>query len=144
MSTGYTGLFLSTFLASTFLPFSSEAVLLALAAMDGYETSLLLIVASVGNTLGALLNWVMGRFCLRWQDRRWFPVSPDHLAQATRWFGRYGLWSMLLAWVPIIGDPLTMVAGVLRVNIWAFLILVAIGKTARYAALLGLFEAFVR
>ena len=144
MSTGYTGLFLSAFLASTFLPFSSEAVLVALATMDGYETGILLIVASVGNTLGSLLNWVMGRFCLRWQDRKWFPVPHDHLERATLWFGRYGLWSLLLAWMPIIGDPLTMVAGVLRVNVWYFLILVAIGKTARYAALLGLFETFVR
>ncbi len=144
MEIGYTGLFLSALLASTFVPFASEVTLLAMAAMDGYETLTLLIVASTGNTLGALLNWALGRFFLLWRDRKWFPISDDRLDQATVWFRRYGTWSLLLAWVPIIGDPLTMVAGILRVNLWHFLILVAVGKTARYAAVLGLFEALFR
>ncbi len=144
MGAGYAGLFLSAFLASTFVPFSSEAVLVAMAAMDGYETGVLLAVASLGNTLGALLNWALGRFFLRWKDRSWFPVSPTHLEQATQWFNQYGAWSLLLAWVPIIGDPLTLVAGILRTNVWLFLILVGVGKTARYAMILGVFDYVLR
>jgi membrane protein YqaA with SNARE-associated domain len=125
-------------------PFSSEAVLVALASMDGYDVGILLIVAATGNTLGALLNWALGCFCLRWKDHKWFPVSSVRLEQATTWFNRYGIWSLLLAWVPIVGDPLTLVAGALRVNVWIFLVLVAIGKTARYAAIIGLFEMLFR
>jgi membrane protein YqaA with SNARE-associated domain len=93
-------------------------------------------VASLGNVLGAVVNWVLGRFCLHWRDRRWFPVDKENLDRAGRWFSRYGVWSLLLAWVPIIGDPLTFAAGILRVNFWLFLILVAIGKAGRYAVVI--------
>jgi len=138
MIAAYLGLFTSALLAATVLPLSSEAVLTALSVSGDYNTGVLLAVASIGNTLGSLINWVLGRFCLHWQDRKWFPVGPDSLERATTWYNRYGLWSLLLAWVPIIGDPLTLLAGVLKVNIWKFLILVAISKTSRYAVLLGL------
>lgn len=133
---GYLGLFLSAFLAATVLPFSSEAVLVGLMAAGGYEATGLWWVASLGNVLGAVVNWVLGRFCLHWRDRRWFPVDKENLDRAGRWFSRYGVWSLLLAWVPIIGDPLTFAAGILRVNFWLFLILVAIGKAGRYAVVI--------
>ncbi len=133
---GYLGLFFSALLAATILPFSSEAVLAALYAVDRYDAVLLWLVASVGNTLGGLVNWVLGRFCLHWRDRRWFPVSPQRLQRAQQWFGRYGTWSLLFAWLPVVGDPLTFAAGVLRVNVWVFLVLVGIGKAARYAVVL--------
>lgn len=135
---GYLGLFLSAFLAATVLPFSSEAVLAALAAFDAHDDLLLWVTASVGNTLGSLANWVLGRFFIRWQNRRWFPVKPDRLARASRWFRRYGTWSLLFAWLPAVGDPLTLAAGMLRVNVGLFLVLVGFGKAVRYAVVLHL------
>jgi membrane protein YqaA with SNARE-associated domain len=134
---GYLGLFLSAFLAATVLPFSSEAVLAALYAFDRQGALGLWAVASVANTLGSFANWVLGRFCLHWRDRRWFPVRPEQLDRASRWFAKYGAWSLLFAWLPVVGDPLTLAAGVLRVNVWLFLALVAVGKAARYAVVLA-------
>ena len=132
------GLFASAFLAATILPFSSEAVLAALTVSDGADVFLLWTVASAGNILGAIVNWLLGRFCLHWSDRRWFPVKPPELERAQRWFSRYGLWSLLFAWVPIIGDPLTVVAGFLKVRLSWFVPLVAIGKGGRYAVVIVL------
>jgi membrane protein YqaA with SNARE-associated domain len=139
----YFGLFLSALLAATVLPMSSEAVIAAMSASGEYHTGMLLVVASIANTLGSLINWTLGRYCLQWQNRKWFPVGPTAMESATNWFNHYGLWSLLLAWTPIIGDPLTLLAGVLRVNLWAFLALVAISKTARYAVVLGLVDWFL-
>jgi len=135
---GYIGLFLSAFLAATLLPLSSEAVLAALSRARGFDAVALLAVATLGNTLGAAVNWALGRFCLRWRDRTWFPFSPRQLDRAAGWFRRYGLWSLLFAWAPVVGDPLTFAAGVLQVRFAPFLILVALGKGARYAAVLWL------
>jgi membrane protein YqaA with SNARE-associated domain len=134
--TGYLGLFASAFLAATLLPMSSEAVLAALTAATGHEVRVLWLVASLGNTLGALVNWVLGRFCLRWRDRRWFPVKAAELERAASWFRRYGTWSLLFAWLPVLGDPLTFVGGIFRVNVWVFLLLVGAGKAARYAVVI--------
>ena len=92
----------------------------------------LVALATVGNTLGAWINWALGRYFLSWRGRRWFPIKPERLDKATAWFGRYGVWSLLLAWLPVVGDPLTFAAGVLKVNVWKFLVLVAAGKGARY------------
>lgn len=138
---GYLGLFASAFLAATVLPFSSEAVLAALVAAGTYDGVLLWAVASVGNTLGAVVNWLLGRHCLRWREKRWFPFKPDQLDRAGRWFGRYGVWSLLFAWLPVVGDPLTFAAGVMGTRFWPFLILVAIGKAARYAVILTAAQA---
>ncbi|NQV46078.1 MAG: DedA family protein [Rhodospirillales bacterium] len=138
MIADYLGLFTTALLAATLLPMSSEAVIATMSVTGEYHTGTLLVVASGGNTLGSLINWLLGRYCLHWQDRKWFPISHDALGRAANWFNHYGLWSLLLAWVPLIGDPLTLLAGVLRVNIWIFLTLVAISKTMRYAVVLGL------
>lgn len=140
---GYLGLFLSAFLAATLLPLSSEAVLAALAAAEGSDALLLLGIATAGNTLGAVVNWWLGRFCLRWSGRRWFPFSDDQLARAADRFRRFGLWSLLFAWLPLIGDPLTFAAGVMRVRILPFVLLVGIGKGARYAVVLVVARAAV-
>ena len=131
-SAGYTSLFLSAFLAATVLPLSSEAVLAALVASDGFVLWLLVALASIGNTLGACVNWTLGRYCLHWQDRKWFPVSRPALTRASRWFSRYGQYSLLFAWVPIAGDPLTVTAGLLKLRFGRFLLLVAVGKILRY------------
>jgi membrane protein YqaA with SNARE-associated domain len=140
---GYLGLFVSAFLAATILPFSSEAVLVGLMAAGNYDVAVLWALASLGNILGACINWGLGRFCLHWQDRRWFPVSRDQLDRAGTWFSRYGVWSLLLAWVPVIGDPLTFAAGIMRVDFRLFLVLVAIGKAGRYAVLVLAAQGFL-
>lgn len=134
---GYAGLFVSAFLAATIFPVVSEAVISGLAATGSYDSFWLLIVASTGNTLGSVVNWVLGRFLYNHRESRWMPVKAHHLERASRIFNKWGVWSLLLAWTPIIGDPLTFIAGVLRVPFPVFIVLVAISKTARYAVLLG-------
>jgi membrane protein YqaA with SNARE-associated domain len=129
------GLFLSAFVAATILPAQSETVLTGLILLDRVPVGVLVAVASVGNVAGSVLNWGLGRAIERYRDRRWFPVKPAMLARATGWYHRYGRWSLLLSWVPIIGDPLTLVAGVLREEFWRFLLLVSIAKTGRYVFL---------
>ena len=84
------------------------------------------------------MNWALGRYLLHFSDRRWFPFKPDSLGLAQRWFQRYGVWSLLFAWLPIGGDALTFIAGVMRVRFPIFLLLTAVGKSTRYALLLGL------
>ncbi len=133
---GYAGLFLTAFLAATLLPLSSEAVLVALGNAEGFDMTLLFVLATLGNTLGAVVNWALGRFCLHWAGRKWFPFSQEQLTRAGERFGKYGIWSLLFAWVPLIGDPLTFAAGVLRVPFLPFLVLVGLGKGARYAAVI--------
>lgn len=140
MYEGYAALFVNAFLAATILPVSSEVLLLGMAASGGWSTLWLFLFATSGNVLGSVVNWCLGGFFLHWRDCRLFPVKPTQLAQAEDWFNRFGMWTLLLAWVPIVGDPLTIVAGILRVRFWLFLLLVSIGKAARYAVLLQLFE----
>lgn len=138
IASSLTGLFLLAFFAATLLPGGSEAALLAMAALSEHATLTLLTVASVGNILGSVLNYWLGRMALRYQTRKWFPVSPTALRRAQGWFSHWGQWSVLLAWVPIIGDPITVAAGVMRMRFWVFLLLVSISKTLRYVAVLGL------
>ena len=128
------GLFAISFAAATILPAQSEAALVGL-QVAGYPVVLLLVVASIGNTLGAVVNWALGRGVERFKDRRWFPVSPSSLDRASAWYRRWGRWSLLLSWAPIGGDALTVAAGVLREPFWSFLVLVAIAKTGRYVVL---------
>ncbi|MBO1319572.1 DedA family protein [Acanthopleuribacter pedis] len=114
-------------------------VLVGLHVSGRFHPALLVAVATFGNVLGACINWLLGRYLLHFQDRRWFPVKQQALERATRHYNRYGLWSLMLAWAPIIGDPLTVVAGFLRTPFWLFTLLVLIGKGGRYALLVGLF-----
>lgn len=131
----YLGLLGVALVAATFFPMQSEALLAGLLLTGGYSTPALIAVASVGNTMGSVLNWWLGRSLEHFRDRRWFPIKPAALDRASAWYRRYGKWSLLLSWVPIIGDPLTMVAGVLREPIGPFLLLVGSAKTARYLLL---------
>ncbi|MEK1931093.1 MAG: YqaA family protein [Pararhizobium sp.] len=131
----YSGLFVAAFAAATILPLQSEAVLVGLLLSGNYPTTLLIVVASAGNVLGAAANWLLGVGVERFKDRPWFPVSAERLAQAQRWYQRYGKWSLLGSWLPIIGDPLTVIAGVLKEPFWVFLILVTIAKVSRYLVL---------
>jgi membrane protein YqaA with SNARE-associated domain len=137
----YLGLFLGAFLAATVVPAYSELMFAALLAA-GHDPLALWAWASAGNTLGSALNWCLGRYLLHFQDRRWFPFKPDNLGPAQRWFRKFGVWSLLLAWMPVGGDALTFLAGLMRVPFPLFIALTGIGKATRYAILLGLIGAF--
>jgi len=130
-------LFISAFLAATLLPLSSEVLLLAL-LRDGGNALLLVTVASIGNTLGSVVNWWLGHFLLRFKDRPWFYFTPAQIDRAQHWYQRYGKWSLLFAWMPFLGDGLTLIGGVMRVRLWLFVLLVGFGKTTRYIVVASL------
>ena len=134
----YLKLFIISFLAATILPLSSEIVLTTMLLTNLFEKNILLIIASSGNILGSIFNWYLGKKITIFQDRKWFPVSPEQLNKSQKYFQKYGLWSLLLAWVPVIGDPLTLLAGVLKVRFSIFFILVSISKISRYIFILYL------
>jgi membrane protein YqaA with SNARE-associated domain len=129
-------LFSAAFLSATVLPGSSEIVLVMLTLQRPDDWPTLFLAATIGNTLGSLTNWILGRWFSGLSGRRWFPASQQQLDKASSWFGKYGTWSLLLAWLPIIGDALTIVAGILRVDLWIFIALVGSGKALRYAVVL--------
>ncbi|MFZ2100846.1 MAG: YqaA family protein [Oricola sp.] len=130
----YTGLFALAFLAATIFPAQSEAGLAALVAAGEFPLVTLIAVASAGNTLGAVVNWAIGRGIESFRHRKWFPASEAQLDRATRWYSRWGRWSLLLSWMPFGGDALTVVAGVLREPLPSFIAIVALAKTLRYIA----------
>ncbi|MCI0917566.1 DedA family protein [Pseudomonas stutzeri] len=135
--TAYFGLFTAAFAAATLIPAQSEAVLVGLLVKGSASPGMLLAVATLGNVLGSLLNWLLGRMVERLGHKRWFPVSEQQLERAQQRYHRYGRWSLLLSWVPIIGDPLTVVAGTLHEPLWSFLLLVTLAKGGRYLLLAG-------
>lgn len=134
----YAGLFFVALLSASILPLQSEAVLVGLLLSESHPVWLLLVVASTGNVLGSLLNWYLGKYLQHFQHRRWFPVKPAQLDKASRWYQKYGKWSLLLSWVPVIGDPLTVMAGILREPVLPFLLLVTVAKVSRYLVLAGI------
>lgn len=136
---GYIGLFLAAFLAATIFPAQSESVLAGLLAAKSHPAWALIAVASVGNTLGSLVNWWLGRWVEHFKNRKWFPVKAQDLAKAQGWYVRYGRWSLLLSWVPFVGDPITVAAGVMREGFWPFLFIVGTTKTLRYVFIAGFF-----
>jgi membrane protein YqaA with SNARE-associated domain len=130
----YLGLFLTAFVAATLLPAQSEALLAGM-VVAGYSPWWLVLVASLGNVLGSTVNWWLGREAARFSQHRFFPIKPAALARARAWYGRYGKWTLLLSWLPIVGDPLTFAAGVMRERLRVFVLMVSIAKTARYVVL---------
>ncbi len=137
----YVTLFFTAFTAATLLPAQSEAVLAAYVLAREHPVALLVLAASLGNVLGSLANWLLGRGIERFEHRRWFPVSPAAMERAKVHYARWGHWSLLASWVPIIGDPLTVVAGVLREPLVRFLLLVTIAKAGRYIILVAALRA---
>jgi membrane protein YqaA with SNARE-associated domain len=131
----YAGLFITALAAGTILPMQSEAALVALLLAGAQPPWLLITVASSGNVLGSVVNWLLGRGIERFRDRAWFPAKQDRLKRAQRWYQRYGKWSLLLSAAPVVGDPLTVIAGVLREPFPMFLLLVSISKVGRYLIL---------
>lgn len=130
----YGGLFAAAFLSATIFPFQSEALLFGMLVAEHYPWWALIAVASLGNVLGSIVNWFLGRFFAHFEGRRWFPVNRTQMKKAEDWYRRYGRWTLLLSWTPIIGDPLTVVAGVLREPLRMFIPLVVLAKTGRYLA----------
>ena len=128
----YLSLFAISFLAATILPFSSELTLAGLITTSNYDNLLLLIFASLGNVLGSIVNWALGFYSRNLTTKKWFPFKDKQIENSSKWFSKTGKWSLLFAWVPIIGDPLTLVAGLLRVKFIKFIFLVTIGKVSRY------------
>jgi membrane protein YqaA with SNARE-associated domain len=129
---GYAGLFAAAFVAATILPAQSELLLGAMLVSGRFDTAALLAVATAGNVLGSIVNWLPGRYFAHHREKRWFPASAATMARAEAWFARFGPAVLLLSWVPVIGDPLTVVAGVLRMRFVPFLLVVTLAKGGRY------------
>ena len=128
----YASLFISSFLSSTILPGHSEIILTAFIFLKKYPIIDLIFFASIGNILGSILNWCIGYFLTNLKDRKWFPINKSQLTRASSWFLKYGKSTLFLSWVPIIGDPLTIIAGIFRVPIYTFILIVSLAKTMRY------------
>ncbi|CAH1042865.1 YqaA family protein [Halomonas sp. TD01] len=123
--------------SATLLPGGSEVWLARLWCLG--ESALgLWLVATAGNTLGSMINVALGRYARQFQHRRWFPASPAGLARAERWYKRFGEVSLLLSWAPVLGDPLTVLAGIFRLPWWRALLWIVVAKGARYGLLLAL------
>lgn len=131
----YGGLFLVAFFAATILPLQSEAALVAALLLERHPAWALVAVASVGNVLGSVVNWGIGRAIATSGARDRLRIDPDRYEQARRWYERFGHWSLLMSWLPVIGDPLTVIAGALRTPLAWFLALVIVAKVGRYAVI---------
>jgi membrane protein YqaA with SNARE-associated domain len=132
------GLFLAAFLSATLLPGSSEAALAALLATGQVAPAEAIAVATLGNTLGSCTNWAIGRFLAQWKDHPRFPLTPTQFDKACGWYAHWGVWSLLLSWAPVVGDPLTVIAGVFRTPFWLFTLVVGVAKLARYLVVAGI------
>lgn len=137
------GLFLAALLAATLVPAQSEAVLVGLILAGGQPIWLLLAVATAGNVLGSVVNWGLGRGLDRLARPHWLAPSRWSMDRAAGWYARWGYLSLLGAWLPLIGDPLTLAAGVLREPFWRFLLLVTLAKGGRYVVLAALTTLWV-
>ena len=135
-------LFLSAFGAATLLPLQSEAVLLGLLVNGQQPAWALILAASIGNIFGSCVNWWLGLKIEHYKNKKWFPVSEAKMLQAQGVYQKYGYWSLLLSWTPIIGDPITLIAGLPKENFWRFLILVSIAKIGRYLFIYGVYVLF--
>ncbi|ODN68009.1 YqaA family protein [Methylophaga muralis] len=131
---GYTGLFVSAFLAATILPLSSEVVLTAL-LISGFSPTNIVVIATIGNVLGSLTNYALGYWASIGVIKKWLRMSEDDFVRAELHFKKYGLLSLFFAWLPIIGDPLTVIAGILRIRLLWFVIIVSAGKLLRYVVI---------
>ena len=129
----YTTLFLVSFASATLLPMGSEAVLLY-DLSQGHAAWLLWIVATLGNTLGAGFNYWLGMKGEGYLERKGY-LSSQKMHNAQKRFAKWGGWALLLSWMPIIGDPLTFIAGVLRYDLRKFILIVTLAKGVRYAVI---------
>ena len=128
---GFFGLFAASFLAATILPLSSEVVL-SILLVNGLSPTALVAIATVGNVLGALTNYALGYWASLEVIKKWLKISEEEFVRAEQRFVKYGLFSLCFAWVPFVGDPITVVAGILRIRLLWFVLLVTAGKLMRY------------
>jgi len=128
----YISIFFLSFLAATIIPFSSEVGLLSYMAVGKFNNELLLIFASLGNILGSCINYILGLYIIKFKTKSWFPFKDNQILKATNWFNRFGVYSLFFSFLPIVGDPLTLIAGMFRVSFIKFIILVSLGKILRY------------
>jgi len=143
MDTALGALFLSAFLSATLLPGSSEVLLAGVISKAAAPAGVAIAVATIGNTLGSCVNWCLGRFFASYRGHRWFPVPAEKYDRYCDWYARWGVWSLLLSWVPVIGDPLTVVAGAARTPILVFSAIVVIAKGVRYLVVAGIVTAVI-
>lgn len=128
---GYPALFLLSFLASTLVPLGSEW-LLGVLLVNHFDPALVVLIATLGNSCGALTTYAIGLWGGPYLIQRLLRISPASQKRAEHHFNRYGIWALLFSWLPILGDPLCLVAGVLRTGFWRFVSLVSVGKFLRY------------
>ena len=128
------GLFAAAFIAATLVPFQSEIIFVALQAKSIAPVWILIVVASIGNTLGSCVNYFIGVGIKRFEAHKRFPLTAAQMTRAERWFARWGVWTLLLSWAPV-GDVITVMAGAMRTPFWLFALLVGIAKTGRYLVL---------
>lgn len=128
-------LFAVAFVAATIFPMQSELVLSGMLLTTAIHPVWLVVTASMGNVLGSVVNWWLGCKAETFKNKRWFPVRPAALERAQGLYQRYGRWTLLLSWVPFIGDPLTVAAGLMRESLSVFLVLVTLAKVGRYSFL---------
>ena len=140
MTETLTGLFIISLLSATLLPGSSEAVLAAIVVDGRTPVAMAVIAATLGNTAGSAVNWAMGRFFVHLADATWFPLEKAKFERYQQWYNRWGIWSLLASWMPVIGDPLTVMAGIARTPLWLFTLVVLVAKAGRYMAVAGLFS----
>lgn len=133
-------MFVAAFLAGSFLPFSSEVVMIGLLAA-GADAGDLLLWGTAGNTLGSLFNYGIGSLGREEWITRYAKVQPEKLERGKRWVRRYGAWAGLLAWLPLIGSVITVSMGYLRVRLVYAMITVATGKYIRYYLLVRAYAA---
>ena len=119
-------------MVATIIPFGSEVYFITLLSLEKYNHFILFLVVSVGNVLGSLFNWICGFYINFFIKKSWFPINNKIIDRGNKLFIKYGKWSLLISWFPLIGDPITFAAGTLRYPIIPFLVLVSIGKVGRY------------
>jgi membrane protein YqaA with SNARE-associated domain len=137
-----TGLFLSALLSATILPGTSEAALALVLAKGSATTASAVAVATVGNTAGSVFNWIIGRFFASYRDHPRFPIGREKFERYSQVYRRWGIWTLIMSWVPLIGDPLTIIAGVMRAPLLLVILLVALAKLARYLVVAGVVGLF--
>ena len=134
---GYTGLFAISFLAATLFPLGSEAVVILMVAR-GYNSALVLTVATAGNYLGALTNYYVGRWGADFLFARYIQINPRALQRSQTIYQRWGAPVLFFSWAPIVGDALTVVSGMLKLPLGVFSFWVLLGKALRYLVVVGL------
>ncbi len=131
-------LFFSSFFAATLFPAQSEIILATINIANNHNRFLLVFIATFGNVLGSLTNWLIGFYLLKFKDKKWFLIKDQQIDKYSKIYQKFGIWSLLFAWLPVIGDPLTLIAGIFKTNIWPFITLVTIGKLSRYLLIVSI------